>query len=98
VIWQWIGLAVFSVTLLPAGVALLTGRVPQRLRPRLAPMRPRGLAFLAFYAAAPLNAIPRLVGASPSVILAATGLGMVTILVGCIVVIVATERTRVTAR
>lgn len=23
--WQWIGLAVFSLTLLPAGVALLTG-------------------------------------------------------------------------
>lgn len=97
-IWQWIGLAVFSVTLLPAGVALLTGRVPQWLSPRLAPMRPRGLALLAFYASAPLNAIPRLVGASPSIILAATGLAMVVILAGCIVVIVATQRTRATAR
>ncbi|MDX2681643.1 hypothetical protein [Streptomyces soliscabiei] len=97
-LWQWIGLAVFSVTLLPAGVALLTGRVSQRLHARLAPMRARGLAFLAFYAAAPLNIIPRLAGASPSVILAATGLGMVVILAGCIVVIVATQRTRATTR
>ncbi|GGR77418.1 hypothetical protein GCM10010269_15840 [Streptomyces humidus] len=59
-LWQWIGLAVFSVTLLPVGIARLTGRVPQRLRPRLHPTRPRGLACLAFYAAAPLNAIPAL--------------------------------------
>lgn len=95
-LWQWIGLAVFSVTLLPAGVALLIGRIPQRLRPRLDPMRPRGLALLAFYAAAPLNAIPRLADASPLITLAATGLAMVVTLTGCIVVIVATQRTRAT--
>ena len=47
--WQWTGLAVFSLTLLPAGIALLTGHVPQRLHSRLAPMRPRGIALLAFY-------------------------------------------------
>jgi hypothetical protein len=93
-IWQWIGLAVFSVTLLPAGVALLTGRVPQRLRPRLDPMRPRGLAVLGFYSVAPLNAIPRLIGASPLITLAATGLAMVVTLAGCILVMVATGRTR----
>ncbi|MFH9090793.1 hypothetical protein [Streptomyces sp. NPDC017673] len=93
-IWQWIGLAVFSVTLLPAGVALLTGRVPQRLRPRLDPMLPRGLAFLGFYAAAPLNAVPRLAGASPLITLAATGLAMAVTLAGCTVVIVAIQRTR----
>ncbi|MBX9396118.1 hypothetical protein K4749_21560 [Streptomyces sp. TRM72054] len=95
-LWQWIGLAVFSVTLLPAGVALLIGRIPQRLRPRLDPMRPRGLALLAFYAAAPLNAVPRLADASPSITLAATGLAMVVTLAGCIVLIVATQRTRAT--
>lgn len=95
-LWQWIGLAVFSVTLLPAGVALLIGRIPQRLRPRLDPMRPRGLALLAFYAAAPLNAVPRLADASPLITLAATGLAMVVTLTGCIVVIVATQRTRAT--
>lgn len=95
-LWQWIGLAVFSVTLLPAGVALLTGRVPQRLRPRLDPMRPRGLALLAFYAVAPLNAIPRLAGPSPGLTLAATGLAMVVTLAGCIVVMVATQPTRAT--
>jgi hypothetical protein len=97
-IWQWIGLAVSSFTLLPASVALLTGRVPQRLRPRLNPMRPRGLALLAFYAAAPLNAVPRLADASPSITLAATGLAMAVVLAGCIVVIIATERPRATPR
>ncbi|MER7896469.1 hypothetical protein ABTX62_10165 [Streptomyces sp. NPDC096046] len=95
-LWQWIGLAVFSLTLLPAGVALLTGRVPRRLRPRLDPMRPRGLALLAFYAAAPLNAVPRLAGASPVLTLTATGLAMMVTLAGCIVVMVATQRTRAT--
>ncbi|MCC9710187.1 hypothetical protein E4N62_35965 [Streptomyces sp. MNU76] len=95
-LWQWISLAAFSVTLLPAGVALLIGRIPQRLRPRLDPMRPRGLALLAFYAAAPLNAIPRLADASPLITQAATGLAMVVTLTGCIVVIVATQRTRAT--
>ncbi|WP_065002216.1 hypothetical protein [Streptomyces sp. H-KF8] len=54
---QWTGFGVFSPTLLPAGVAPLTGRVPQRLRP--APMRPRGLSLLAPYTAVPLNAVPR---------------------------------------
>jgi hypothetical protein len=93
-IWQWIGLAVFSVTLLPGGVALLTGRVPQRLRPRLEPMRPRGLAFLGFYAAAPLNAVPRLAGAPPLITLAATGLAMAVTLAGCTLVIVSTQQTR----
>ncbi|MFI6012683.1 hypothetical protein ACIBAG_28395 [Streptomyces sp. NPDC051243] len=96
--WQWIGLAVFSVTLLPAGVALLTNRVPRRLRPRLTPTRPCGLAFLAFYAAAPLNALPRLAGASPLIILAATAGAMAVTLTGSIVVIVATRRTRAAAR
>ncbi|MET8812046.1 hypothetical protein ABZW47_08600 [Streptomyces sp. NPDC004549] len=44
--WQWIFLAAFSLTVLPLGVALVTGRVPERLRPRLAPARLRGWAFL----------------------------------------------------
>ncbi|MFE0678887.1 hypothetical protein [Streptomyces sp. NPDC058867] len=96
--WQWIGLSVFSATLLPAGVGLLTGRIPQRLRPRLAPMRPRGLALLASYAAAPLNAVPRLVGAPPLITLAASGLAMLVTLSGCIVMIVATQRAGVVTR
>ncbi|MDN3296408.1 hypothetical protein QWM81_20560 [Streptomyces ficellus] len=59
-------------------------------------MRPRGLALLAFYAAAPLNAISGLAGASPVLTLAATGLAMVVTLAGCIVVMVATQRIRAT--
>ncbi|MGW7033002.1 hypothetical protein ACWGFX_38315 [Streptomyces xanthophaeus] len=41
-IWQWTGLAVFSLTLLPAGLAMATGRVPARLRARLTPVRVHG--------------------------------------------------------
>lgn len=95
-LWQWIVLAAFAVTLLPAGVVLLAGRVPQRLRPRRAPMRPCGLVFLAFYAAAPLNVIPRLSNASPPITLGATVLAVVVTLAGCVVVIIAAQRTRPT--
>ncbi|MFJ5827904.1 hypothetical protein [Streptomyces sp. NPDC093089] len=30
--WQWIGLVLFSLTVLPAGLAMATNRVPGRLR------------------------------------------------------------------
>ena len=59
-IWHWTGLVFFSLTLLPAGLALVSGRIPRQLRHRLAPLRPRGLALLALYAVAPLNTVPRL--------------------------------------
>lgn len=70
--WHWIGLALFSLTLLPAGLAMITGRIPERLRTRFTPTRTRGWAVLALYAVAPLNAIPRTAGASPAITLAAT--------------------------
>ncbi|MEV6408973.1 hypothetical protein AB0M58_39600 [Streptomyces bobili] len=97
-IWQWTGLAVFSVTLLPAGIALLTGHVPQRLHSRLAPMRPRGIALLAFYTAAPLNALPRLAGASTTVTLAATAPAGLLTCAGCVLVIVTGHRPQATTR
>ncbi|OBQ49658.1 hypothetical protein A4U61_32835 [Streptomyces sp. H-KF8] len=93
---QWTGFGVFSPTLLPAGVAPLTGRVPQRLRP--APMRPRGLSLLAPYTAVPLNAVPRTPGASPSITLVATGLGTPVIPAGCITAIVTAQQAGETAR
>lgn len=73
--WQWIGLVLFSFTLLPAGLALAAGRVPRRLRARLAPVRPCGWATLLVYSTAPLNAIPRLADASPDVVLVCTAAG-----------------------
>jgi hypothetical protein len=98
-IWQWTGLAVFSLALLPAGVALLTGQVPQRLHSRLAPMRPRGIALLAFYTAAPLNTLPHLAGASTTVTLAATALAGLLTCAGCVLVIVAVaHRVQATTR
>ncbi|MFD5252530.1 hypothetical protein ACFWM5_06740 [Streptomyces bobili] len=97
-IWQWTGLAVFSLTLLPAGIALLTGHVPQRLHSRLTPMRPRGIALLAFYTAAPLNTLPRLAGASTTVTLAATALAGLLTCAGCILVILTGHRIQANSR
>ncbi|WP_338900084.1 hypothetical protein WBG99_34180 [Streptomyces sp. TG1A-60] len=95
--WHWIGLAFFSLTLLPAGLAMVTGHVPERLRSRLAPARPRGWALLAGYAAAPLNTIPRLVEASPAIISAATATAGIVAATGCLFVAVAAHRTASTA-
>ncbi|MEU3090311.1 hypothetical protein ACWCQ0_33815 [Streptomyces massasporeus] len=81
--WHWTGLAVFSLTLLPAGLALLTGRVPRRWHARLTPTRPRGWALLSLWAAAPLNTIPRLADAPPSITLAATAIAGVVTVAGC---------------
>ena len=81
--WHWIGLVFFSLTLLPAGLALLSGRTPHRLRHRLAPMRPRGLALLALYAVAPLNTVPRLAEAPPVITLVATATAGLVAAAGC---------------
>ncbi|GGR81898.1 hypothetical protein GCM10010269_21340 [Streptomyces humidus] len=83
-IWQWIGLALFSCTLLPAGLAMAAGRVPARLRARLAPVRVHGWALLGLYAVAPLNAIPRLAGAAPEVSLALTAAAGIVAVAGCL--------------
>ncbi|MFJ3976493.1 hypothetical protein [Streptomyces sp. NPDC090021] len=90
--WQWIGLIAFSLTLLPAAVAMTADRVPRRLRNRLAPVRPRGWALLLIYATAPVNAVPRLAGASPDITLACTLVGGGLAVAGCLVLGVATLR------
>ncbi|GAQ65022.1 MULTISPECIES: hypothetical protein [Streptomyces] len=50
---HWTGLVSFSLTVLPAGLAMVSGPIPHRLWHRLAPMGSCGLALLALYAAAP---------------------------------------------
>ncbi|MEI5528311.1 hypothetical protein WB401_45845 [Streptomyces brasiliscabiei] len=79
---HWIGLVLFSLTLVPAGPALVSGRIPRRPRHRLAPMRPRGPALLALYAAAPLNTVPRLAEAPPVITLMATATAGIVAAVG----------------
>ncbi|WP_327370547.1 hypothetical protein [Streptomyces sp. NBC_01217] len=91
--WHWTGLAVFSLTLLPAGLALLTGRIPHRLHARLAPARPRGWALLCLWIAAPLNTIPRLADAPPAIALGATALACAVAVAGCALAAGATLRT-----
>ncbi|MFH9723725.1 hypothetical protein ACH4M4_12275 [Streptomyces sp. NPDC017254] len=88
--WQWIGLTFFSFTVLPTGLAMATDRVPERLRRRLAPVRPRGCALLLIYATAPVNALPRIVGASPDITLACTAAGGALAVAGCLVLGVTT--------
>ncbi|MFI7358941.1 hypothetical protein ACIBTP_34040 [Streptomyces avidinii] len=82
--WHWIGLAVFTLTLLPTGLAMAADRVPQRLRGRLTPVRPHGWFLLMIYATAPVNALPRLAGASPDVTLACTAAGGAFAVTGCL--------------
>ncbi|MFB6560387.1 MULTISPECIES: hypothetical protein [unclassified Streptomyces] len=89
--WQWIGLALFTLTLLPAGSAMLADRVPRTWRGRLAPVRPRGAALLLIYAAAPVNAIPRLTGAAPDTALMCTAVGGALAVGGCLVLGFATH-------
>ncbi|MEU6347400.1 hypothetical protein ABZ883_41455 [Streptomyces sp. NPDC046977] len=96
--WQWIGLTVFSLTVLPAGTAMAANWVPGRLRSRLTPVRLRGWAFLAVYAPAALNAIPRLAGVTPEVILAGVFAGGVLAVGGCVLIAVAARRTADAAR
>lgn len=90
--WQWIGLALFSLTVLPAGLALAANRVPHRLRTWLAPIRPRGWYLLLLYSAAPLNTIPRLAGASSTAILTCTAAGGILCLAGLLLLTIATHR------
>jgi len=92
--WHWTGLVFFSLTLFPAGLALVTGRIPRHLRYWLAPMRPRGWALLALYSVAPLNAIPRLADAPSLIILVATAAAGVVAAVGCTYAALAPRRTR----
>jgi len=96
--WHWTGLVFFSLTLLPAGLALVTGRIPHTLRHRLAPMRPRGWALLGLYSAAPLNTIPRLAEAPPVTIVVATAAAAVLAAAGCTYAALAPRRTRNAAR
>ncbi|MFF9147853.1 hypothetical protein ACF1BN_23675 [Streptomyces sp. NPDC014861] len=72
---------------------MATNRVPERLRHRLAPVRPRGWSLLLIYATAPANALPRIAGASPEMTLACTAAGGVLAVAGCLVLGL-TTRTR----
>lgn len=73
-------------------MAVVVDRVPRRLRGRWASARPRGWGFLLIYATAPVNAVPRLAGASPDITLACTAVGGGLAVVGCLVLGVATLR------
>jgi hypothetical protein len=81
--WQWIGLTAFSLTLLPSGVAMAVGRAPRWPRARQTSVPTCGWALLLICATAPLNTVPRLVGASADVTLAGTVAGGVLALAGC---------------
>ncbi|MCM3920434.1 hypothetical protein ND748_01865 [Frankia sp. AiPs1] len=92
--WQWIGLVLFSLTLLPAGLAMAADRVPRRLRARLAPVRLRGWSALLIYSVAPLNTVPRLADASPNLNLACTAAGVILAIASSLLVCLAATESR----
>ncbi|WP_338676487.1 hypothetical protein V1460_28560 [Streptomyces sp. SCSIO 30461] len=97
--WHWTGLAVFTLTLPPAALAVLTGRVPHRLRTRPASMCPLGLALPALHAGAPINALPRMTDTSPTATLAATATAGTLAVSACVTVAAVTTRSvRATVR
>ncbi|NXY94228.1 hypothetical protein HYE82_07470 [Streptomyces sp. BR123] len=90
--WQWIFLILFSLTLLPAGIALLAGWAPRSLRTDGMPVRSQGAALLLIYATVPVNAIPRLADASAAMVLACTAGGGALALTGALVLAFAGRR------
>ncbi|MDQ0605015.1 hypothetical protein QF037_009360 [Streptomyces canus] len=70
--WHWTGLVFFSLALLPPGLALVSGRIPLRLRHRLAPCVRAAGPFSASAPSPPLTTIPRLAEAPPETIVVAT--------------------------
>ncbi|MCZ7460228.1 hypothetical protein [Streptomyces sp. WMMC940] len=92
-IWQWTGLAVLTLTLLPTGVAPPTGRAPRRQVALPAPTHPRGRAPLTRYEVAPVDATPRPAAAGP-----ATALGGAPAVAECTTVAFTTRDAGATAR
>ncbi|MEV6954561.1 hypothetical protein [Streptomyces sp. NPDC051183] len=70
-----LALAAATLLILPVPVAMLAGWTPPRL-PSRAAVRPYAYALLCLYALAPLNAIPRMVGAPAQVVTACTAAGL----------------------
>ncbi|MFG2294602.1 hypothetical protein [Streptomyces sp. NPDC048603] len=69
-------LGITTILLLLPAVALMSGWAPSRLRDRTRQARTLGWAALWLYLAAPLNAVPRLVGAPPAFVMACTAAGV----------------------
>ncbi|MGW5345084.1 hypothetical protein [Streptomyces sp. NPDC004050] len=90
--WQWILLILFSLTLLPAGIALLAGWAPRGLRTDRMPLRSQGAALLLIYATVPVNTAPRLAGASAATVLGCTAGGGALALTGALVLAFAGRR------
>ncbi|WP_328297325.1 MULTISPECIES: hypothetical protein [unclassified Streptomyces] len=73
-VYQALALVAATLLLLPFPVAIFSGWVPPRLGDRSVAL-PYAWATLCVYALVPLNAVPRLLGASAAVVTLCTGAG-----------------------
>ncbi|MFG2387768.1 hypothetical protein ACGFYF_02670 [Streptomyces lavendulae] len=70
-----VALAAATLLMLPPAVAMLAGWTPPRLSSR-AVVVPYAWAMVCLYANAPLNAVPRMLGAAPGVVTACMVVGL----------------------
>ncbi|MCX5124610.1 hypothetical protein [Streptomyces sp. NBC_00347] len=75
-VYHAISLAAATLFLLPFPVAILAGWIPPKLPSRAAAL-PYAWALLCLYVLAPINAIPRMLDASATVVMACTAAGLV---------------------
>ncbi|MCQ0021730.1 hypothetical protein M4914_01250 [Streptomyces somaliensis DSM 40738] len=65
-----VGLAFYTLVLLPLPLLVLTGRMPGRLRTRVADPRSLALALIGFWLLVLVNAVPRILDAGTGVVAA----------------------------
>ncbi|MFB7148497.1 hypothetical protein [Streptomyces virginiae] len=70
-----VALAAATLLMLPPAVAMLAGWTPPKLASRAAVV-PYAWALVCLYANAPLNAVPRMLGAAPGVVTACMAAGL----------------------
>ncbi|MFB6518469.1 hypothetical protein [Streptomyces sp. NPDC056401] len=75
-VYHAISLAAATLFVLPFPVAILAGWIPPKLPSRAAAL-PYAWALLCFYVLAPINAVPRMLDASATVVMACTAGGLV---------------------
>nr|BEK69082.1 hypothetical protein KPHV_63090 [Kitasatospora purpeofusca] len=88
----WAAVGTVTAVMIPAGIALATGRPPRRTRAWLEPVRPRGWGLLLLYADLPAHVVPRALGADDHVVLAGAAGGGLLAAAGLLLLAVPSRR------